>query len=264
MTWCSPAPGAPQAVSRRRETGRVARHRLGRRGSAGAGPPCAPGGQRRVRSRGGRPPAGRGARRLRASRHHREQRGRGPRRGPGTRDRPDVDLWPTVIDVNLNDTLYMSRAFGRALAEQGDGGGIVNVFSDAGKMMSARAAAYSASPSVHALTSRWHLSSVGSACASTRYVRHRRYVRLTTFRAASDGTTSWRACRWDAPVRRGHRLDDRLPVWTGLLDHRPALRSRTGPSPAAEPAHSADNDLRIAPVASPYAVFDMPAICSGS
>ena len=50
----------------------------------------------------------------------------------------DIDLWRTVIDANLNGTFYMSRAFGRALAEQGDGGSIVNISSDAGKMMSAR------------------------------------------------------------------------------------------------------------------------------
>ena len=65
----------------------------------------------------------------------------------------DIDLWRTVIDVNLNGTFYMSRAFGRALAEQGHGGSIVNISSDAGKMMSARTAAYSASKAgIHALT----------------------------------------------------------------------------------------------------------------
>jgi NAD(P)-dependent dehydrogenase (short-subunit alcohol dehydrogenase family) len=66
----------------------------------------------------------------------------------------DVDLWRTIIDVNLNGTFYMSRAFGRALAEQGDGGSIVNISSDAGKVMAARMAAYSASKAgIHALTS---------------------------------------------------------------------------------------------------------------
>jgi 3-oxoacyl-[acyl-carrier protein] reductase len=65
----------------------------------------------------------------------------------------DIDLWRTVINVNLNGTFYMSRAFGRAMAEQGDGGSIVNISSDAGKMMSARTAAYSASKAgIHALT----------------------------------------------------------------------------------------------------------------
>jgi 3-oxoacyl-[acyl-carrier protein] reductase len=66
----------------------------------------------------------------------------------------DVDLWRTIIEVNLNGTFYMSRAFGRALIEQGDGGSIVNISSDAGKVMAARMAAYSASKAgIHALTS---------------------------------------------------------------------------------------------------------------
>ena len=66
----------------------------------------------------------------------------------------DVELWRTIIDVNLNGTFYMSRAFGRALAAQGDGGSIVNISSDAGKVMAARMAAYSASKAgIHALTS---------------------------------------------------------------------------------------------------------------
>jgi 3-oxoacyl-[acyl-carrier protein] reductase len=65
----------------------------------------------------------------------------------------DIDLWRTVINVNLNGTFYMSRAFGRAIAEQGNGGSIVNISSDAGKMMSARTAAYSSSKAgIHALT----------------------------------------------------------------------------------------------------------------
>jgi NAD(P)-dependent dehydrogenase (short-subunit alcohol dehydrogenase family) len=65
----------------------------------------------------------------------------------------DVELWRTVIDVNLNGTFYMSRAFGRAITEQGRGGSIVNISSDAGKIMGARAAAYSASKAaIHALT----------------------------------------------------------------------------------------------------------------
>jgi 3-oxoacyl-[acyl-carrier protein] reductase len=65
----------------------------------------------------------------------------------------DIELWRTVIEVNLNGTFYMSRAFGRALAEQGDGGSIVNISSDAGKVMAARSAAYSASKAgIHALT----------------------------------------------------------------------------------------------------------------
>src|SRR5262249_22555944 len=70
---------------------------------------------------------------------------------------PVVDLpieqWRTVIDVNLNGTFYMSRAFGRRLVAQGDGGSIVNISSIGGKMMAARTAAYAASKAgIHALT----------------------------------------------------------------------------------------------------------------
>jgi 3-oxoacyl-[acyl-carrier protein] reductase len=70
---------------------------------------------------------------------------------------PVVDLaieqWRTVLDVNLNGTFYMSRAFARALLEQGDGGSIVNISSIGGKLMAARTAAYAASKAgIHALT----------------------------------------------------------------------------------------------------------------
>ncbi len=65
----------------------------------------------------------------------------------------DVALWRTVIEVNLNGTFYMSRAFGQHLVKQGWGGSIINISSVAGKMMAARTAAYSASKAgIHALT----------------------------------------------------------------------------------------------------------------
>jgi len=65
----------------------------------------------------------------------------------------DVALWRTVIDVNLNGTFYMSRAFGRRLVDQGWGGSIVNISSVAGKIMGPSTAAYSASKAgIHALT----------------------------------------------------------------------------------------------------------------
>jgi 3-oxoacyl-[acyl-carrier protein] reductase len=65
----------------------------------------------------------------------------------------DVDLWQNVINVNLNGTFYMSRAFGRVMVEQGNGGSIVNISSIAGKIMAANAAAYSSSKAgIHALT----------------------------------------------------------------------------------------------------------------
>lgn len=65
----------------------------------------------------------------------------------------DVDVWRTVIEVNLHGTFLMSRAFGRVLVDQGDGGSIVNISSIGGKMMAARTAAYAASKAgIHALT----------------------------------------------------------------------------------------------------------------
>lgn len=77
---------------------------------------------------------------------------RGPDRVPVVDLEPEV--WRHVIDVNLNGTFYMSRAFGRLLVEQGRGGSIVNISSIGGKMMAARTAAYAASKAgIHALTS---------------------------------------------------------------------------------------------------------------
>ena len=55
------------------------------------------------------------------------------------------DAWRRVVDVNLNGVFYVSRAFGRRLVEQGDGGAIVNISSIAGKVFAANEAAYSAS-----------------------------------------------------------------------------------------------------------------------
>jgi 3-oxoacyl-[acyl-carrier protein] reductase len=57
----------------------------------------------------------------------------------------DVDVWRTVIDVNLNGSFYASRAFAQRMVAQGDGGSIVNISSIAGKLMGPRMAAYSAS-----------------------------------------------------------------------------------------------------------------------
>jgi NAD(P)-dependent dehydrogenase (short-subunit alcohol dehydrogenase family) len=57
----------------------------------------------------------------------------------------DVDVWRTVIDVNLHGTFHMSRAFARRMVEQGRGGSIVNISSIAGKLMAPRMAAYAAS-----------------------------------------------------------------------------------------------------------------------
>ena len=74
-----------------------------------------------------------------------------------------------MIDVNLNGTFYMSRAFGRRMVEQGEGGSIVNISSIAGKLMAARTAAYSASKAgIHALDVRDGAGGrAGPACGST-------------------------------------------------------------------------------------------------
>src|SRR2546428_10764985 len=54
------------------------------------------------------------------------------------RDRvPLLDLeeseWRRVLDVNLNGTFLVTKAVGRALVEQGEGGRIVNIGSNAGR-----------------------------------------------------------------------------------------------------------------------------------
>jgi NAD(P)-dependent dehydrogenase (short-subunit alcohol dehydrogenase family) len=57
----------------------------------------------------------------------------------------DTDAWANVLDVNLNGTFYMCRAFGRELIRQGQGGAIVNISSIAGKLFPPNTAAYAAS-----------------------------------------------------------------------------------------------------------------------
>jgi len=79
----------------------------------------------------------------------------GAARGPDRVPVVDLDVseWKHVIDVNLNGTFFMSKAFGRLLVDQSRGGSIVNISSIAGKWMSRNTAAYSASKAgIHALT----------------------------------------------------------------------------------------------------------------
>ena len=79
----------------------------------------------------------------------------GAARGDDRRPIVDVepDVWRHVIDVNLNGSFLMSRAFARKMIEQGEGGGIVNISSIAGKMLPPENAAYAASKAgLHALT----------------------------------------------------------------------------------------------------------------
>ena len=65
----------------------------------------------------------------------------------------DVADWHRVMSVNLHGTFYMSRAFGRALIEQGQGGAIINISSIAGKALPPNTAAYAASKAgIQALT----------------------------------------------------------------------------------------------------------------
>ncbi len=76
---------------------------------------------------------------------------RGEDRQPVVDVAPEV--WRRVIDVNLNGSFLMSRAFARRMIDQGEGGSIVNISSIGGKMMPPGNAAYAASKAgIHALT----------------------------------------------------------------------------------------------------------------
>lgn len=66
----------------------------------------------------------------------------------------EVQAWDRVVAVNLRGTFLMTRAFGRQLVEQGEGGSIVNISSIGGKLSGEGTAAYSASKAaVQSLTS---------------------------------------------------------------------------------------------------------------
>ena len=65
----------------------------------------------------------------------------------------DVAEWDKVQRVNVRGTFLMSRAFGRRLIGQGEGGAIVNVSSVAGLRPPENASAYASSKAaIHALT----------------------------------------------------------------------------------------------------------------
>ena len=65
-----------------------------------------------------------------------------------------LDVWRSVININLHGTFYMSRTFAQRMIQQGTGGSIINISSIGGKMMPANAAAYAASKAaIHSLTS---------------------------------------------------------------------------------------------------------------
>ena len=96
-------------------------------------------------------------------------------RGPDRVPVIDLELaeWHKVMNVNLNGTFYMSRAFGRRLVEQGRGGCIINISSVGGKLMAGTTAAYSASKAgIHACRRvPWLTSSVAAASGSMPYAR---------------------------------------------------------------------------------------------
>lgn len=53
-----------------------------------------------------------------------------------------LDTWHRVMDTNLNGTFYMSRAFAKAMGEQGQGGAIINITSLAARLLAPDTAAY--------------------------------------------------------------------------------------------------------------------------
>ncbi|MDN5895177.1 MAG: SDR family oxidoreductase [Nocardioides sp.] len=66
----------------------------------------------------------------------------------------DIEAWDRVLAVNLRGTFLMTRAFGRHLVAQGEGGSIVNISSIGGKLSGPGSGAYSASKAgIQSLTS---------------------------------------------------------------------------------------------------------------
>ena len=53
-----------------------------------------------------------------------------------------LDTWQRVMDVNLNGTFYMSRAFAKCMGEQGEGGAIINISSLAAQLLAPDTSAY--------------------------------------------------------------------------------------------------------------------------
>lgn len=77
---------------------------------------------------------------------------RGPAQVPLVDLAPDV--WDQMISVNLRGTFLVTRAFGRQLIAQEDGGSIINISSISGKLSGAGTGAYAASKAgVQSLTS---------------------------------------------------------------------------------------------------------------
>lgn len=65
---------------------------------------------------------------------------RGDDRVPATE--MSVDTWQRVMNVNLNGTFYMSRAFATRMGAQGEGGAIINISSLAAQLLAPDTSAY--------------------------------------------------------------------------------------------------------------------------
>lgn len=65
---------------------------------------------------------------------------RGGDRVPATE--MSIETWQRVINVNLNGTFYMSRAFAQRMGEQGQGGAIINISSLAAQLLAPDTSAY--------------------------------------------------------------------------------------------------------------------------
>ncbi|WP_326999537.1 SDR family NAD(P)-dependent oxidoreductase [Comamonas testosteroni] len=53
-----------------------------------------------------------------------------------------IDTWHRVMNVNLNGTFYMSRAFAKQMGAQGEGGAIINISSLAAQLLAPDTGAY--------------------------------------------------------------------------------------------------------------------------
>ena len=53
-----------------------------------------------------------------------------------------IDTWHRVMNVNLNGTFYMSRAFAKQMGAQGEGGVIINISSLAAQLLAPDTGAY--------------------------------------------------------------------------------------------------------------------------
>jgi 3-oxoacyl-[acyl-carrier protein] reductase len=53
-----------------------------------------------------------------------------------------IETWQQVININLNGTFYMSRAFAKYMSAQGDGGAIINISSLAAQLLAPDTSAY--------------------------------------------------------------------------------------------------------------------------